>query len=117
MSATQRAYMARYDSDGLTTGKTDDELEAYLTDALLFVPVCNLGNRADLALAVYALYLMSSAAGVSGGGAVKREKAGDLEREYAVSASTTGSGNKYLDLYQRLNKSVIRSSPIVLNGR
>ncbi len=115
--ASVRTKMGQYDRDGLTTGKTNDQLNAFIDDALLSVPVFALGSRATLAVAYYSLNLMGGAAGSSGGGgAIKREKSGDIEIEYAVSAKAGGSGNWYLDQYQSLLWSRRRNSPRVLGA-
>ncbi|MBT9548600.1 MAG: DUF4054 domain-containing protein [Candidatus Sericytochromatia bacterium] len=115
--ASVRAKMAQYDRDGLTTGKTNDQLNAFIDDALLSVPVSALGPRATLATAYYALNLMGGATGASsGGGAIKREKSGDIEIEYAVSAKASSSGNWYLDQYQAMLGSRRRNSPRVLGA-
>lgn len=113
--AAVRAKMVQYDRDGLTTGKTNDHLNAFIDDALLSVPVSALGSRTTLATAYYALYLMGGATGTSsGGGAIKKEKSGDIEIEYAVSARASSSGNWYLDQYQVLLAFRARVSPRVL---
>lgn len=114
----QIAYMRRYDSDGLTTSLTDPELEPYLADASLFVPACRLGSRRDLAIALYALYLLSNSVPSSGGGggSIRRQRVGDIEIEYATATTISTTGNKYLDLYKRLTGSLTRNAPIVLKG-
>jgi hypothetical protein len=108
------AKMRQYDRDGLTTNKADPDLSPFVDDALLIVPVAKLGNRANLATAYYSLYLMGGAVGVTGGGAVKREKSGDVEVEYAVSAEGRSTGSWYLDQYKALLGGRSRNSPRVL---
>lgn len=106
------------------TAYPDEELDLWIADANLTVPVDRLGAKADLALAYYTCHLMyrgSAEVQSSGSGGIKREKSGDVEVEYhQASSKTVSSGNsKYLDEYERLvgegQKS--RKSPMILNGR
>lgn len=107
--------MSRYDKDGLITGLTSDQLDAYITDALLFVPTCKLGDKSDLCVALYALYLLSGTSSTAGGGPIKRKRDGDVEVEYSTASSQgSTSGNRYLDLYNQFAKAMSRNSPMVL---
>jgi hypothetical protein len=97
----------------------DAVIDAFLEDARLTVPLCRIpAGRQDLALMYKAASLMAEGGLVSaGGGAIKREKSGDVEVEYAVSASATSSVNAFEVLYQNLVRPFTRNSPMVLGWR
>jgi hypothetical protein len=123
MSAAIRTIIRRIGAgDGFdnTTTHPDDTPDDFISDALTFVPVSKLGNRADLAAAYYTchLMLMATSAVSSTGGAIAREKAGDVERSFhAGSSASSGATSKYYELYLQLVKNLTRMSPFVLNGR
>lgn len=91
---------------------TDPQVDALITVAQLFVYApCLDQERLNAATAMYAAHLAygqaQSASGSSGGvGAIKREKEGDLEREYATNSSGSSTtllgqdkyGQMYLDI-------------------
>lgn len=80
-------------------GLTDVEVEALLAIAtILMPPNCLTGDQANAALALYAAHLnwINVNGSESTRGDIKREKEGDLEREYAV-----GSNNSSKSLLER----------------
>lgn len=122
MSAAIRAIIRRIGAgDGFDNVTTypNDTLDDWISDTQQDFPVSKLGDRADRAVAYYTCHLMltASSAVSSTGGAIAREKAGDVERSYHSGSSASSSSSKYYEMYLRLVKNLTRMSPIVLNGR
>ena len=98
----------------------DATIDAFLDDARLFVPLCRLGDRQDLALMYKAASLMSSSpdlASTLAAGSVKRQKDGDVEIEYQATGSSSSSSSAYPNfeqLYQSVVRTAARISPMVL---
>lgn len=83
-------------------GESDETVHMFLDMAPLYINAeAYPENQRGLALVLKAASLMllrkGSASGISAGGALKREREGDLEREYAQ--STSGGSNANLDIY------------------
>ena len=122
MSSAIRTIIRRIGAgDGFNNATTypDGTLDDWIADALTFVPVSKLGDRADLAAAYYTchLMLMATSAVSSTGGAIARDKAGDVERSYHAASGSSAATSKYYELYLQLVKNLTRMSPFVLNGR
>ena len=122
MSAAIVSFIRRIGAgDGFNDANAypDATLEEWITDALQDVPVSRLGVKADRAVAYYTCHLMlqSSSTVSSTGGGLKREKAGDVEKEYhAAGSSMAATSDKYYETYLQLIAQKTRVSPIVLNG-
>ena len=101
------------------TAYPDATLNEWIADARLDVPVSKLGANADRALAYYTCHLLlqSGTTVSSTGGAVKREKAGQVEIEYHQASFSSVISDKYYEMYLQLIKRVARPSPMVLNGQ
>lgn len=121
MSSTIRGIIRRIAPEFAdVSAYPDATLDLWIADAQLDVPASKFGLNADRAVAYYTAHLMtqgSSSTSVSGG-AVSKEKVGDVEITYSTSASaSSGAGDKYYDMYLQLAKKLTRMGPIVLNGR
>jgi len=121
MSSTVRGIIRRIGAgDGFdnVTNYPDATLNDWIADAQIDVPVSRLGAKADRAVAYYTCHLMlqSSSSVSSTGGAVKKEKTRNVEREYHQSTSTDATSDKYYEMYLRLIKGLITPRPFVLNG-
>lgn len=97
-------------------------IETLVEDARLMVPLCRLGDRADLALmyktgALLSASLSTSATGTATGD-VRRIRVGERETEYQSSYSGASgqstSGRDFESLYANLVRPLVRNSPRVL---
>lgn len=121
MSSTIRAIIRRIGAgDGFdnATNYPNDTLDDWIADSQIDVPVSRLGAKADRAVAYYTCHLMlqASSSVSSTGGAVKKEKTRNVEREYHQATSTTATSDKYYEMYMRLLKGLVMPRPFVLNG-
>ena len=103
MSASIRLKIRRYAPEFADeTLYPDAVLDEWISDALCDVPVAKLGKNADRATAYYTAHLMTQASSATSatGGAVTKEKVGDVEISYSASSDTAGGGgpNKYYDM-------------------
>jgi hypothetical protein len=106
----QEGLKARYPQ---FSSESDARLNLFLNDARAAVPLCQLPEaKQDLALIYKAASLLVGAGSTSVSGTVKREKAGDVEREY-VDGSKQVSTNNFEQLYQNWVRAYIRNSPMV----
>ena len=124
MSAAIRTIIRRIGAgDGFDdiTNYPDATIDLWIADALIDVPTSQLGTKADRSVAYYTCHLMlQSTSNVSStGGSIKREKTRNVEVEYFAggNTSTSGTTDKYYDMYIRLIRKCTRMSPFILNGR
>ena len=96
----------------------NDTVTLWITQACCFVDPNYWGDKADFATCLYAAHLMIYVGGYDGGqangnvstGPLRRERVGDLEREYGVSTSpndenallATNYGRQFIELRKTL---------------